>query len=231
LQLDQATRKARLAAKGKLGLLRIGFISTAGSEIVPNIIRQFRELNPEVEFSLRAITTGDQVQMLEAGSLDIGFLRLPIGGHSALDVVTVHREPFVLVVPTSHKLAKRKRVRLSEVSGQDFVMYERTHASGFYDLIFGMLRDARIVVSQTAAELSTLISLVDAHMGITILPASAVKHSGAPVIACNIVDKIPMSEIGIAVTKRVRAAVVDNFRSFALKNLGRARNSLHANRS
>jgi DNA-binding transcriptional LysR family regulator len=107
-------------------------------------------------------------------------------------------------------------------------MYERSHASGFYDLILGMLRDARIVpnVSQTAAELSTLISLVDAHMGITILPASAVKHSVAPVIACEIVDRIPMSEIGIAVSKRVRAAVVDNFRSFTLKSLGRARNLL-----
>jgi len=124
-------------------------------------------------------------------------------------------------------------VRLSEVSGQDFVMYERTHASGFHDLIFGMLRDAGIVpnVSQTAAELSTLISLVDAHMGITILPESAVKHSVASVIACDIADKIPMSEIGIAVSKRVRAAVVDNFRSFALKSLGRARNSSSANRS
>src|SRR5260370_37882425 len=50
-------RRARLAANGKLGLLRIGFIPTAGVEIVPNIIRQFRELNPEVEVSMRAITT------------------------------------------------------------------------------------------------------------------------------------------------------------------------------
>jgi len=64
------------------------------------------------------------------------------------------------------------------LSGQDFVMYERTYAPGFHDLIFGILRDARIVpnVSQTAAEISTLISLVVAHMGIAILPASAVKH-------------------------------------------------------
>jgi DNA-binding transcriptional LysR family regulator len=107
-QLDQAIRRARLAANGKLGLLRIGFISTAGSEIVPNITREFRELNPEVEFSLRAIPTADQVQMLETVSLDIGFLRLPIGGRSALEVVTAHREPFVLVVPASHKLAKGK---------------------------------------------------------------------------------------------------------------------------
>jgi DNA-binding transcriptional LysR family regulator len=65
-------------------------------------------------------------------------------------------------------------------------------------------------------------------MGIAILPASAVKHSVASVVACDIVDQIPMSEIGIAVSKRVRPAVVDNFRSFALEKLGRARKSLRA---
>jgi len=121
-QLDQAIRGARLAAHGKLGVLRIGFISTAGTEIVPHIFRQFRAQNPEVKFSLRAIPTADQVQMLQTGALDIGFLRLPLGVQSTLDVVTVHQERFVLVVQASHSLAKSKRVRLSEVSGQDFVM-------------------------------------------------------------------------------------------------------------
>jgi DNA-binding transcriptional LysR family regulator len=224
-QLEHAIRRAKLAANGKLGLLRIGFISTAGSEIVPDIVRQYRELNPAVDFSLRNILTAEQVQMLEAGSLDIGFLRLPIVGHSALDVVKVHREPFVLVVPSSHKLAKRKAVRLRELAGQDFVMYERIYAPGFHDLVFGILRDAGIVptVSQTAGEMPTLISLVDSRMGITILPASAVKHRVASVVACEILDRIPMSEIGISVSQRFRTPVVDNFRSFALKTLGHSR--------
>src|ERR1700724_3227886 len=88
-QLGEAIRRSNLAANGKRGLLRIGFISTAGSEIVPDIFRQFRELNPEVEFSLRNILTAEQVQMRETGSLDIGFLRLPIGAQSTLDVITV----------------------------------------------------------------------------------------------------------------------------------------------
>src|SRR5271170_2101597 len=226
-QLEQAIRRARLAASGKRGLLRIGFVSTAGSEIVPNIVRQFRESNAEVEFSLRNILTAEQVEMLVTGTLDIGFLRLPIGEHSALDVVTVHREPLVLVVPSSHKLAKRKRVRLREVAGQDFVMYERTYAPGFHDSIVGILRDAGIVpnVSQTAGEIPTLISLVASRMGITILPASAVKHSVASVVACEILDTIPMCEVGIAVSNRFRAAVVDNFRSFALKILGHSRHA------
>jgi DNA-binding transcriptional LysR family regulator len=232
-QLEQAICRARLAASGKLGVLRIGFVSTAGNEIVPNIVRQFRESNPEVEFSLRNILTAEQVQMLETGSLDIGFLRLPIGEQTALDVVTVHREPLVLLVPSSHQLAKRKRVRLREVAGQDFVMYERTYAPGFHDLIFGILRDAGIVpnVSQTAVEIPTLISLVASRMGITILPASAVKHSAASVVACGILDRIPRVEIGMAVSKRFRTAVVDNFRSFALRTLGHSRHALDANQS
>jgi len=227
-QLEQAIRRARLAASGKLGLLRIGFVSTVGSEIVPNIVRQFRKSNPQVEFSLRNILTAEQVQMLENGSLDVGFVRMPVGEHSALDVVTVHREPFVLVLPSSHKLSKRKSVRLREVAGQDFVMYERTYAPGFHDLMYGIFRDARIApnVSQTAVEIPMLISLVASGIGITIMPASVVKHYVASVVACEILDRIPTAEIGIAVSKRSRTAVVDNFRSFALKTLGHSMRAL-----
>lgn len=220
-QLDRAIRNARLAADGKLGLLRIGFISTAGSELLPNIIRAFRELNPEVEFSLRNILTAEQIRMLESGTLDIGFLRLPIGGHTQLEVVTVHREPFVLVVPASHPLAERKKVRLSEVAGQDFVMYDRTHAPGFHDLVFGILRNAGIVpnVRQTAGEMPTLISLVAAGMGISILPESAVKHNVAAVVGCEIAADIPLSEIGLASNKETGSEVIKNFRSLALETL------------
>jgi len=218
-QLDRAIRNARLAADGKLGLLRIGFISTAGSELLPDTIRAFRELNPEVEFSLRNILTAEQIQMLEAGALDIGFLRLPIGGHTQLEVATIHREPFLLVVPASHPLGTRKKVRLSEVAGQDFVMYDRKHAPGFHDQVFGMLRNAGIVpnVCQTAGEMPTLIALVAAGIGISILPTSAVKHNIAAVVGCEIADPIPMSEIGLASARDNDSAVVKNFRSLALE--------------
>jgi DNA-binding transcriptional LysR family regulator len=218
-QLNRAIGNARLAAAGKLGLLRIGFISTAGSEMVPNIIQRFRELNPEVEFSLRNILTAEQIQMLEAGTLEVGFLRLPIGRHAQLEVVAIHREPFIIVVPKSHDLAKRKKVRLRELSGQEFVMYDRTLAPGFHDLIFGMLRQAGIVpdVRQSAGEMPTLISLVAAGMGISILPLSVVRRSVAAVVACGIADPIPMSEIGLAISRNNTSPVVKNFRTLALK--------------
>ena len=112
-------------------------------------------------------------------------------------------------------------------------MYERTYAPGFHDSIFGILRDAGIVpnVTQTAGEVPTLISLVHSRMGITIAPLSVVKHSVASVVICEILDRIPMCEIAIAVSKRFRTAVVDNFRSFALKTLGHSRHASYADRS
>jgi DNA-binding transcriptional LysR family regulator len=220
-RLDQAIRNSRLAASGKLGLLRIGFISTVGNEILPHLVRQFRGANPEVELSLRSVPTAPQVQLLEAGMLDIGFLRLPIGEHPTLEALTVHREPFVVVVPSSHKLAKRRRVRLSDLSGENFVMYERAYAPGFHDLILGMLREAGIIpfVFQTAAEIATLISLVDAQIGVTILPASAVKYHVASVSACEITGDLPLSEIALVWAKRLRTPVAEHFRSFALRHL------------
>ena len=109
-------------------------------------------------------------------------------------------------------------MRLRELSGQDFVMYERAYAPGFHDLLFGILRNAGVVpnISQTAGQMPTLISLVDAGMGISILPASAVRHSGASVVACEIADPIPMSEIGIAINRGNRTAIIDNFISYSL---------------
>jgi DNA-binding transcriptional LysR family regulator len=87
-----------------------------------------------------------------------------------------------------------------------------------------MLRDAGVVpnISQTAGQMPTLISLVDAGMGISILPASAVRHSAAAVIACEIADAIPMSEIGIALNRRNRTAIIDNFMSCSLGEPGQA---------
>jgi DNA-binding transcriptional LysR family regulator len=230
-QLEQAIRRARLAAAGKLGLLRVGFISTAGNEIVPNLVRRFRGSNPDVVFSLCNILTTDQIRMLAAGSLDIGFLRLPIGEHPELEVVEVHREPFVVVTPLSHKLAKRKKIALHELSGENFVMYERSYAPGFHDLIFGMLRDAGVVpnVCQTAGQMPTLISLVDSGMGISILPASAVKNSVASVVACEIAGTIPRSKIAIAINRRNRATIVSNFRSLTLEEFGQRKRSVNAN--
>ncbi len=101
-QLEQAIQSARLAAQGKLGVVRLGFVSTAGTYLIPKLINKFRVLNPLAEFSLRNVLTADQGLMLEEGSIDLGFLRMPFATGPNLEVAPIHQENFLLVVPSSH---------------------------------------------------------------------------------------------------------------------------------
>ena len=129
-KLEFAKRKAQWASAGRLGHVRVGFIAAAGFEIVPNLIRRFRKSYPDVEFSIRNILTAAQLEMLGDGLLDVGFLRLPIESRKEIEVTTVHREPFVAILPSSHSYSAKKKIRLRELKGNPFVMYAREHAPG-----------------------------------------------------------------------------------------------------
>src|ERR1700739_3264594 len=220
-KLEFAKRKAQWASAGKLGHIRIGFISTAGFEIVPNLMRRFRKSYPDVEFSIRNILTGTQLEMIDDGLLDVGFLRLPIENRKEIEVTTVHREPFVAIVPSWHSLAAKKEIRLRELKGNPFVMYAREHAPGFHDLLTGVLSDAGVIpkVVKTAGERPTLISLVDAGVGVSIVPASVARRIVSTVAVCSITDQLPESEIGLALARHNPAAVVRRFCEFACKFL------------
>ena len=219
-QLEQGIQNARLAAQGKLGVVRLGFVSTAGHSLIPKLINQYRAKDPLVEFSLRNILTADQGPMLEEGSLDLGFLRMPFSSGPNLEVAPIHQEEFVLVVPSSHALARKPAVRLRDTARETYVLYDRAHAPGFHDFVLGILNRAGVIpaVSQVAGEMPTLISLVASGAGISLLPESAVKNSKAAVVGCKIRDKIPVSEIALAWRKKTAPAMVEQFRKFVLTN-------------
>jgi DNA-binding transcriptional LysR family regulator len=221
-QLEQAIQSARLAAQGKIGVVRLGFVSTAGTYLIPKLINKYRGLNPLVEFSLSNILTAEQGAMLEEGSIDLGFLRMPFSAGPNLEVAAIHREDFVLAVPSAHPLARKPSVRLHETVNETFVLYDRPHAPGFHDFVLGILNRAGVIpaVSQVAGEMPTLISLVASGAGISLLPESAVKNSKAAVTGCKVRDKMPISEIALAWRKKPGPAVVEQFKKFVLANAG-----------
>ena len=160
--------------------------------------------------------------MIDDGLLDVGFLRLPIENRKEIEVTTVHREPFVAILPSWHSLSAKKEIRLRELKGNPFVMYAREYAPGFHDLLTGILSNAGLVpnkVVQTAVEMPTLISLVDAGVGVSIVPASIAKKIVSKVVVCSIADRLPESEIGLASARKNPAAVVRRFCEFARTSL------------
>jgi DNA-binding transcriptional LysR family regulator len=221
-ELEAACRQTQWTAAGQLGLIRLGFISTAGQEIVPTLIRSFRKQYPQVEFSLRNVLTSEQLDFIENGRLDVGFLRLPIDIPESIDITPVHREPFVAIFPLGHPLASKEGIRLRDLRGEKFVLYERVFAPGYHDLVIGILSRAGVIpkVSQTASEMSTIVSLVDSGMGVALVPMSATKYRIARVATCPILDKIPDSEIGMVSAKNTDIPVVRRFCQLASRQQG-----------
>jgi DNA-binding transcriptional LysR family regulator len=173
VQLTQAAEAAQRTAASHVALLRVGFLSPAAFAIVPDILRLLRVAHPHVHLVLRE---GDSVKLLEEvrlGLLDVAFVRGPITA-PGVRIDTLRREPLVLVLPSGHRLARRRRVELAQVAGEPFIGFPRDTAPSLHDAITGMCMDAGFTPSfvTEAGEWYTMVSLVAAGIGVTILPAS-----------------------------------------------------------
>ena len=170
---NSATDAARRAARGETGSLTVAFAASVMFLSLPRIIRRFRTQFPNVRLELRELPTGPQIIALRNGELDIGFLREP-SRDAELTTETVMREGLLLALSKRHELASRKRLRLADVANEDFVLFPRDLAPGLYAHVLAVCAEAGVHprIVQTSRELYTTVSLVEAGLGVTIIPAS-----------------------------------------------------------
>lgn len=197
--LDRAAARARQAAAGRIGCVRIGFISTAAALVVPPLVTRFRATHPEVELEMRHALTAEQIEGLRRGEIDVGFFRMPAAPGEGIATVEVHRERFRLFVPAGDALAALTGPTLRDLDGRDVLIYARRNAPGFHDLLLRMLDDAGASPSalHEANDMSSLMSLVAAGVGAAIAPAS-VGQFGPPGVVGRDLDGLPPSVVVMA---------------------------------
>jgi DNA-binding transcriptional LysR family regulator len=166
---------------------------------LPQIIRAFRHRYPEVRLDLREMPTGLQLEALRAEELDIGFLRQPEPDPD-LRLETVMREPLRAALPHGHPLAGRSRIRLESLAAEPFVLFPRELAPGLHAQVLALCRNAGFVprVVQESRELYTTVSLVEAGMGVTIIPASIAKMGWTSVRYLPIASLLARTRIAAA---------------------------------
>ena len=142
-QVDEAAARAARLHHGETGELRIGFTSSAPFiKAVSDTLSMFRQRLPDVHILTRETNTREQIVPLSEGALDLGLLR-----NTQLPD-TLAREPFVFFDPHV--------------------------GTGLYDDILGLLRRYGHTpkIAQEVGEAMTIIGLVAAGLGVSILPAS-----------------------------------------------------------
>jgi DNA-binding transcriptional LysR family regulator len=180
---DRAAEAARRAARGELETLVVGFTDSAALSVLPEIVRVFRNARPDVHLELSESSTQAQLSILERGAADVVIVRGPVP-NPEFRTETLLAESFVLAVPSDHTLARKRSVKIASLANEPFVLFPRHLAPEFHDQLIAMCIKAGFSpeIRAEAAEYQTILSLIAAGLGISILPAS-VKNLGRAGVA------------------------------------------------
>jgi DNA-binding transcriptional LysR family regulator len=200
---------ARLDPDG--GVVRLAFLDSMGTSLVPQLLRAFHGHAPGVRVLLSQEPGHAILADLRTGAAELAvtFPR-PAGDFGWLPL---HRERLVLAVPPTHRLRDRKRVALSELADEDLVM--TPVGFGFRTLLDGLLAEAGVVprISFESADLSTIEGLVAAGLGVSVIPEQLAGVSGT--IAIALTTPAARRTVGLTWrTDQTPAPAAERFRAF-----------------
>jgi DNA-binding transcriptional LysR family regulator len=174
--IPKAVMAARRAGQGDEGQLRIGLTpSAAFNQIVPSILRTYRARYPAVNFSLSETNTPAQIDAVYKATIDGAFVRptdIKLGG---LVATTVLQEPMLAAIPSQHRLAREDSITLASLKGEVIILRPRPIGARLVDLLVSACEGAGfspIIAQQDAPQMTSILSLVAADLGITFVPAS-----------------------------------------------------------
>ena len=177
--------RARAAAAGEVGRVRLAFVSTIGFEQLPAWVREFRALCPEVALELVEATGDVQLEALARGEIDAGLmLHSPGFAPPGLAHLGVAMESLVLAVPSQHPLAQANELALDAVLAEPLVAFPRRILPSVYDAILALYHGVGRVpdVAQEAIQMQTIVNLVSGGLGVAWVPESVTQFRRAGVV-------------------------------------------------
>lgn len=196
--LDELEGYARASRSGLVAKLRIGVIPTVAPYLLPGLIGDLTRLHGSLDLHVRETLTPRLVQELNEGRLDMAIVALPVSEPS-LTEVALFTESFVLVRPSADEgKPAPNREALREMR---LLLLEEGHC--FRDQALSFCNTKPRTVSPRdlldASSLSTLVQMVDAGLGVTLIPemAVAVETRSASVSVARFAKPEPSRTIGM----------------------------------
>lgn len=196
--VDQLVAEAAAVGTPFAGTLRLGIIPTVAPYLLPVVLPGLREAFPALEPVVYEERTGQLLDGLTTGRLDAAVLALPVTGRG-LVAIPLYAEDFVLVVPRDHPLGRTSGVSRAALRDLTVLLLEEGHC--LRDQALDVCREVGtgVEAATRAASLSTLVQLVAAGMGVTLLPrtAVAVETRRAGLAVARFADPAPGRRIGL----------------------------------
>ena len=205
---------ARRAARGETGSLRVGFTASAAfNVVVPSAIRAFRRAYPEIYLTLEEANTTRLVTGLREGTLDAVFLRPGTPGSEELQLRPLSEEPMVVALPERHSAAALEEIELATLKHDPFLLFPREIGPALYDTVVEACQNAGFepIIGQLAPQIASIVNLVAADLGVSIVPASMMQVRVMGVAYRQIAGQSPTTRLALAYRRGETSPVVRNF--------------------
>lgn len=216
---QEAADRARRAALGEHGRLRVGMINSAPFHpLILRILREYRGRHPGVWMSLEETHTSELAERIRAQALDLAFVRPLLRETPGLATEALFDEPVLLALPAGHRLARRREVPLAALSLEPFVLFSRTVGAGLHEQILSACARAGFAprVTQEASQVTSIVNLVAAGLGVSLVPASMRKVQAAGVVYRPLRGPAPLAQMSLIHRRGETAAPVRNLVNLAL---------------
>jgi DNA-binding transcriptional LysR family regulator len=174
--VDRAVDTVSRVSRGELGDIRIGLTTSACFHpFPPQAIRSYRRAYPQVKIQFEQDSTPGLIERLQAGRVDVAFIRTAIGTPAGVTVVPLIEEPMVVALPARHPLAGNRRgLTLKSLAHEKFIGYPRAAGAGLYDSVIAacIVSGFNPDIAYEAPQIVSTLNLVAAGMGISVVPSS-----------------------------------------------------------
>jgi LysR family hydrogen peroxide-inducible transcriptional activator len=180
------------------GSLRLGVIPSVAPYLLPPLLPLLREAYPDLELHVRETQTQLLTDELLEGKLDVLLLALPLK-HPDLTNRPLFEDKFLLAMPKDRKLSGRVRATRELIEHERLLLLEEGHCLRDQALTYCSLQQVDAVNTFGASSLATIVEMVSAGYGITLLPelAIGVEGRGRDITLVPFVEPEPSRTIGL----------------------------------
>lgn len=171
---DQAMLSVLRASNGEEGQIRFGFIPAGALALMPQLLRYLSERIPKAHLILNEMLTIEQTDALASCRIDLGVLGQS-RGDQRITMQPIVRAPFVLAMHQNYQLRHNRVRELKDLDDENFLMYSPASGWDRHGMLDSLFKSFGIRPNhvQYAGQTHTILSMVNAGLGVAMVPAFA----------------------------------------------------------
>lgn len=184
------------------GIIRIGTFSSVATHWLPNIIREFQKIYPNIDYELLLGDYEEIEKWVIEGRVDCGFTRIPT--NEKLEIYPLDRDELQVILPENHVLTSKEFITVDDLCGYPFLLLEKDNNKVVSEIFEKAGKEPKIRL--TTWDDYAIMALVEQGFGISILPDLILRRIPYRIVKKSLENPV-YREIGFVIREQKTASL------------------------